>query len=200
MSSETITRNDLTNILNEVLPPPKPDGPIGNAAVPIYVDSGGEFQPVDTITIGLINKPFMRVTGSGTRVNVSANTITQVPLTTIEFQSEYSGISLDTTKHTILLEPGYYRISGSIYFATGYSASSMQGIYIRMDSTDVTFANATEVAASWIFGCISINTSTIVKAIDNCYLWLGARSSTAATVDTDNTATYLTVEKIGSVY
>lgn len=199
MSSETITRNDLTNILNEVLPP-KIAGGVGNSSVPIYIDNGGDFQPVDSVAIGLINKPFMRVTGSTTNVNLSAGVITQIPLYTVEFQSEYSGISLDTTKHTVLLEPGYYRISGSIYFASGTTYSSSQGVYIRMDSTNVTFANAKEVAASYIYGSLSINTSTIVKVIDNCYLWLGARSSTAATVDSDNTATYLTIEKIGSVY
>ena len=173
---------------------------VGNTSVPVYVDNTGRIQAVDSIAIGLIDKPFMRATGSTTNVNLSGGTITQIPLYTVEFQSEYSGISLDTTKHTILLEPGYYRISGSIYFASGTSYSSSQGIYIRMDSTSIAFANATEVAASYIYGCTSINTSTIVKVIDNCYLWLGARSSTAAVVDSDNTATYLTVEKIGSVY
>ena len=69
-----------------------------------------------------------------------------------------------------------------------------------MDSTSIAFANATEVAASYIYGSISINTSAIVKVVDDSYLWLGARSSVAASVDSNNTATYLTAEKIGSIY
>ena len=173
---------------------------VGGSSLPVYVTNTGRIVEVDSLEIGLIEKPFMRATGSTTNVSLSAGTITQVPLTTVEFQGEYSGISLDTTKKAILLEPGYYRVSGSIYFASGPTYSSTQGIYIRMDPISVSFADATEVAASYIYGCISINTSTMVKVIDNCYLWLGARSSVAATIDSDNTATYLTVEKIASVY
>ena len=139
----------------------------GATSAPVYVDNTGRIQEIESLELGLVKKPFMRATGSGTRVNLSASTITQVPLTTIEFQGEYSGISLDTTKHTILLEPGYYRISGSIYFASGVTYSSMQGIYIRMDSTSIAFANATEVAASYIYGSISINTRAIVKVVDD---------------------------------
>ena len=156
--------------------------------------------PVNSVAIGLVERPFMRATGSTTNVNLSSGVITQIPLYTVEFQSEYSGISLDTTKYTILLEPGYYRVSGSIYFASGTNYSVINGVYIRMDSTDVAFASATEVAASYIYGGYSVNASTIVKVVDNCYLWLGARSSTTATVDTDNTATFLAVDKIGSIY
>lgn len=173
---------------------------VGSSSVPVYVNGFQTIQAVDSIAIGLIEKPFMRVTGSTTNVNLSSGVITQIPLYTVEFQSEYSGISLDTTKHTILLEPGYYRVSGSIYFASGTNYSVTNGVYIRMGSTDVAFASAKEVAAAYIYGSYSINASTIVKVIDNCYLWLGARSSTTATVDSDNTATFLAVDKIGSIY
>ena len=173
---------------------------VGNTSVPVYVNQVGQIQAVDSIAIGLVERPFMRATGSTTNVSLSSGVITQIPLYTVEFQSEYSGISLDTTKHTILLEPGYYRVSGSIYFASGTNYSVINGVYIRMDSTDVAFASAKEVAAAYIYGGYSINASTIVKVIDNCYLWLGARSSTTATVDSDNTATFLAVDKIGSIY
>lgn len=173
---------------------------VGNTSVPVYVDNVGRIQAVDSIAIGLVERPFMRATGSTTNVSLSNSVITQIPLTTVEFQSEYEGISLDTTKHTILLEPGYYRVSGSIYFASGTTYSVINGVYIRMDSTEVAFSSAKEVAAAYIYGGYSVNTSTIIKVIDNSYLWLGARSSTTATVDSDNTATFLAVDKIGSVY
>ena len=200
MSSETITRNDLTNILNEVLPPPKPEGPVGNSAVPIYIDNAGEFQPVDTITIGLINKPFIKAQGSSTQITLSNGVITQVPLTTTLISTEYSGVSLDTTKKAILVEPGIYRVTGAAYLAPG--SSGAHGVYIKMDLTSVTFANATEAASIYTYTTTSgsLNVTVTVKAIDNCYIWLAARGMANTKVSPSGNGTYLEVEKIGSIY
>lgn len=201
MSSETITRNDLTNILNEVLPPPISIGVAGNSSVPVYVDNNKIIQAVESLELRLIEKPFMRAQGSSGYITVSgAQVITQVPLTTVDIRSEYSGISLDTTKHTILVTPGIYRVNGSIYMTPG--SAGAHGVYIRMDLTDTTFANATEMTSTYIYTnqTGAINVSTMVKAVDNCYIWLGARGTANTKITPNNVATYLEVEKIGSVY
>ena len=175
-------------------------GVAGNSSVPVYVDSNKIVQAVDSIAIGLIDKPFIKAHGASTQITLSNAVITQVPLTVVDFATEYSGVSLDTTKNTILVEPGIYRVTGSIYLVPG--SSGAHGVYIRMDSTSIAFANATEVASTYIYTTTSgtINVTVTVKAVDNCYIWLAARGTANTKVSPNSNTTYLEVEKIASVY
>ena len=200
MSSQVITKNDLTNILNEVLPPPTTIGVAGNSSVPVYVDENKRIQAVDSIEIGLIEKPFIKAHGSSTQITLSAGVITQVPLVTELFKTEYSGVSLDSSKGAILVEPGIYRVTGAVYMAPG--GAGAHGVYIRMDSTSVAFASATEVGSTYVYTTSSgtLNVTTTVKATDNCYIWLAARGTANTKVTPNNVSTYLEVEKIASVY
>lgn len=173
---------------------------VGNTSVPVYVDNTGRIQKIESLELGLVKKPFIKAHGASTQITLSNAVITQVPLTVVDFVSEYSGVSLDTTKNTILVEPGIYRVTGSVYMAPG--GNGAHGVYIRMDSTSIAFANATEVASTYIYTTTSgtINVTGTVKAVDNCYIWLAARGTANTKVAPNSNTTYLEVEKIASVY
>ena len=173
---------------------------VGGTSVPVYVTNTGRIAAVDSLEMGLIEKPFLCAQGSGS-ISLSNGVITQVPITSTLVSSEYSGISIDSNKKTILLTPGIYRISGSVYISATVT-NPLIGVYLRMDLTSVSFADASEEAASYVMGGVSVNVSKIVKVIENCYLWLGARygGSGTGTVAAGNCATYLEAEQIGSVY
>lgn len=167
----------------------------GSTSGPVYVNADGRVVAITSMPVTKVARDIICATGTANATtSLTSDTITQVSMTKSTVSNTPNSTLTLASNRISISEAGTYRITGSVYIST---TGTLIGVYIRQGTG--TFANATEIAASYVSGGASVNVTKTIKITSTTtqHIYLGARCHGASgTVANDNDATYLEVEQI----
>ena len=150
----------------------------------------------------LYDKPSVIWAGGDSNISLTADTMTNVPLSSSNvLYNNTNDVSIDTTLHGLKIKKtGLYKVQASVYFASPASATIALGCFIRKATNGGDYSSASEIMGTVNSKASGVTVHSPIKLFqlsENDVLYLVARSSGGtATAQGANQSTFLYIEKV----